>query len=115
MNKYEKKLYKIAPKGATIYELTREDIASKTEGTLDFFLGGLLRFGKSLKFVKSVGAFFLVINGEHVELFHIKPSLEVNKQNLTGRLQPSKNRKSFDYNGYRYTLFRKKHKISSTL
>ncbi len=108
MNKYDKKLAEIAPKHATIYELTREDVETTSEGIADMFLGGLFRIGKLLRKPQFVGAFYLIINDKESDLVHIQRDLIVKKYDVTNTIQAASSRKQFTYDGYRYTLFQKK-------
>lgn len=53
MNKYDRKLFEIAPEDATIYELARKEIKSDTDNVLDFLFYGIFSFLEGVKGLKN--------------------------------------------------------------
>ncbi|MEH7177577.1 hypothetical protein [Neobacillus vireti] len=107
MNKYEQELMKVTPKGAIIYELIQEDINSRSVQIFEFLGEGILAFGKALNRLKKMDAFFLVINDEKSELVQIQSNLTKIQQDVTRAVQAASNKKSFEFEGKRYKLYRK--------
>ena len=107
MNKYEKELFKVTPTDAIIYDLIREDVTSSGRQILDFLLEGIMTFGKTVKGLKTRDAYYLVIKDEESELVQIQPNLKIVKKDVTSATRAAANKKSFEFEGKRYKLYRK--------
>ncbi len=107
MNKYDTKVMELATEGTIIYELTKDIIGSNSKPKTDFLLEGLLSFVVALKDVKKRDAYYLVIDGEKSKLVNIQRNLNVSHKDVTSAVQVASEKKSFEFEGQKYKLYRK--------
>ena len=92
---------------AIIYDLIQEEINSPKVQILDFLLEGLFAGKKAIKALKTGDAYYLVMNEGKSELVQIQRDLNVLHKDVTSAVQVAANKKSFEFEGKRYKLYRK--------
>ncbi|RFB17255.1 hypothetical protein DZB84_09285 [Bacillus sp. HNG] len=107
MNKFDEKIMQMAQENDEIFELLQSEMRSNGGKVLNFLLEGLFSFDSAVKQLEKREAFYLVMNHEKAELVTFQKTLELSRQDVTGAIQLASGKKTFDFNGYRYKLFRK--------
>lgn len=107
MKKYDIKIIEYAPKDATIYELLRKEVRSTGNKIIDFITEGIFQFGTAVDQLKEGEAYYLIMNEQKAELALINREMEVSYEDVTNSVHSSSGKKHFQYNGHKYTLFRK--------
>lgn len=105
MNKYEEKIIEITDLDSSIHELLRKKNRSPMFQLFDLLVDNVFFFTDGLK---SNGAYFLTVNNTDAKLIHIdKKSLNIKETNVTNIIKNNAKQKSFDYNGFKYTIIKK--------
>lgn len=104
MNKYDKKILKIAPDNCTIHELIRRPVRSPFFHYMNIILDNIPWMGDGFT---SKGAYYLVINETKGDLAHIERNLDVSHKDVTNAVQISADKRAFEFEGNRYKLHRK--------
>ncbi|MFS0821312.1 hypothetical protein [Bacillus sp. 1P02SD] len=107
MNKYDEKIIQFAKEKDEIFELLQSEVRSNGGKVFNFLLEGIFSFDSAVKQLDRKEAFYLVVNQEKAELVTIQKTLELSHQDISGAIQVASGKKSFEFNGYKYKLFRK--------
>jgi len=107
MNKYDKKVLRVAPKSAKIYELLQKKDRGAKGQIIELLFDSILSVGEALKQIETRGAYYLVMNDHKAELVRIHKDLAVSNQDITSLVQISSGKKQFVLDGYKYKLYRK--------
>jgi hypothetical protein len=106
MNKYDQRVIEYAPKESNIYEL----IPKKKQGTgikvVDILLDNVLSLGPAVSQLEARESFYLVMNEKKAELVTITKNLTLSHQDITNSVNLASGKKHFDFDGYRYKLYR---------
>lgn len=104
MNKYEKKIYEIAPNDVTIHELFRRPVRSPLFKFIDMMFDNIFMIKDSFP---TNGAYFLLMDQNKAELVNITKDLTVSKIDVTDAVGKAAGNKSFEYDGHIYKIYRK--------
>jgi hypothetical protein len=104
MNKYDAKILEIASEDVTIYELMRRTIKSPLVHFIDIMLNSTLMAADA---INSKGTYYLLLDETKADIVHIERNLDVSHKDVTHAIQVSLNKKSFEWEGQRYKLYRK--------
>lgn len=107
MNKYDEKIFQYATKNDTIFELLPKKLHGTGRNIFDFITENILSVGTVAKQLNTRESFYLVMNEEKAELVNIQKDLQLASQDITGSVKIASGKKNFDYNGYRYKIYRK--------
>ncbi len=104
MNKYDAKILEIASSSGTIHELLRRPVRNPLFQLIDIMLNNTLWAVDGLV---SKGAYYLLLDETKADLVHIERNLDVSRIDVTSVVKDSAKKRSFDFEGNRYKLYRK--------
>lgn len=104
MNKYDTKIHEIASENSTIHELNRRPIRSSFFNFVSIMLDNIPWVVDGFT---SKGAYYLILDGTKADLVHIERNLDVSHRDVTRTVQGAANKRSFDFEGNRYKIYRK--------
>lgn len=104
MNKFDNKILEIAPKEGTIHDLLRRKVRSGLFQFVDMMYNNIFL---TIDHLESTGAYYLIVEKNKATLVHIDKDLQVSRKDITNIIQTSGNKNSFEYEGYKYKLYRK--------
>lgn len=106
MNKYDRRLFEVATEVGVVHELLRRPIRSRLFKLVDLMFDNI---GWTFDGLSSKGAYYLVITPDRMVamVYHIDRNLEVTTWDVTSVVQAMAGKKSFEFEGYRYKLYRR--------
>lgn len=105
MNKYDVKINEIAPEASTIHELICRPVRSPFFQFVNIIFDSIPWVVDGI--AASQGAYYLIINESKADLVHMERNLDLSQSNVTSAVQKSANKRSFEFEGNKYKLYRK--------